>query len=139
MIDTTLVGLVAAAAIIALILFGIMKFMPHSSGLNKEKYQSRWLDIEKNLDMKSQSSQHMAIMYADKLLDQALKESGSSGQTMGQRLKSREKAWSNVNSVWAAHKIRNQIAHEDNVTLNESIVRRALASFKQALKDLGAM
>ena len=81
----------------------------------------------------------MAILKADKLLDQVLRDTGSKGQTMGERMKSRQNAWSNANAVWAAHKIRNQIAHDENVQLSETTVRRALASFKQALKDLGAM
>ena len=138
-IDGTILGLVAAAVIIAAVLFAVIRFMPHSSGLDREKYQSRWLEIEQHLDMNNTSSQYMAILNADKLLDQALKDSGTRGETMGQRLKARQSAWSNANAVWAAHKMRNQIAHEEHVVLNEMAVRRALASFKQALKDLGAM
>jgi hypothetical protein len=139
MIDGTVLWLVVAAVIIAAVLFIIMRFMPYSANIDKEKYQSRWLEIEHGLNPGSRDSQYMAILKADKLLDQVLRETGSRGQTMGERMKSRQNAWSNANAVWAAHKIRNQIAHDENVQLSETTVRRALASFKQALKDLGAM
>ena len=139
MIDGTVLWLVVAAVIIAAVLFIIMSFMPYSANIDKEKYQSRWLEIEHGLNPGSRDSQYMAILKADKLLDQVLRDTGSKGQTMGERMKSRQNAWSNANAVWAAHKIRNQIAHDENVQLSETTVRRALASFKQALKDLGAM
>ena len=137
--DQTLMILVGAAFVIAVILFLIMKFMPNSSGLNKEKYQSKWMEIERQAKASSLDSRSMSILKADKLLDQALKETGAKGETMGQRMKSRQGVWTSPNSVWAAHKLRNQIAHEDHVNLNEDIVRRALASFKKALIDLGAL
>jgi len=139
MIDGTVLWLVVAAVIIAAVLFIIMRFMPYSANIDKEKYQSRWLEIEHGLNPGSRDSQYMAILKADKLLDQVLRDTGSKGQTMGERMKSRQNAWSNANAVWAGHKIRNQIAHDENVQLSETTVRRALASFKQALKDLGAM
>ena len=139
MIDGTVLWLVVAAVIIAAVLFIIMRFMPYSANIDKEKYQSRWLEIEHGLNPGSRDSQYMAILKADKLLDQVLRETGSRGQTMGERMKSRHNAWSIANVGWAAHKIRNQIAHDENVQLSETTVRRALASFKQALKDLGAM
>ena len=139
MMDGTVLWRVVAAVIIAAVLFIIMRFMPYSANIDKEKYQSRWLEIEHGLNPGSRDSQYMAILKADKLLDQVLRETGSRGQTMGERMKSRQNAWSNANAVWAAHKIRNQIAHDENVQLSETTVRRALASFKQALKDLGAM
>ena len=43
MIDGTVLWLVVAAVIIAAVLFIIMRFMPYSANIDKEKYQSRWL------------------------------------------------------------------------------------------------
>lgn len=137
--DGTLIALVVAAVVIAVILLAIIHTTPGTGRIDKEKYQSRWLDIEKKLKPGNADSQHMAIMNADKLLDLALKETGSKGATMGERMKNRKGAWSNANAVWAAHKLRNQIAHDENVSISEDTARRALASFKRALKDLGAM
>lgn len=137
--DWTLIVLVVAAVVIAAVLWAIIHFSPSNSSLNKEKYQSRWMTIESKAGSGGDDGKHMAILQADKLLDLALKETNSKGTTMGERMKSRQGVWSNANAVWAAHKLRNQIAHDEHVSISDDTVRRALASFKRALKDLGAL
>lgn len=107
-------------------------------GLHKEKYRSAWLNIESTVGS-DVGSQHMAIINADKLLDQALKARGAKGETMGDRLKSAQSMFKNNNAVWAAHKLRNKIAHDDEVSIKSQTVRQALSAFKNALKDLGAL
>lgn len=106
--------------------------------LDVEKYRMKWLAIEKQLKRDEQSSYHLCILNADKLLDQALRERNTNGKTMGERMKTSKDVWSNANAVWSAHKLRNQIAHED-VSIGYDETRRALASFKQALRDVGAI
>jgi transposase len=56
---------------------------------------------------------------------------------MGERMKN--STWSNADAVWQAHKLRNRIAHESDVTVSYDDARRALAGFKLGLKDLGAI
>jgi hypothetical protein len=107
--------------------------------LNVERYRSQWLEIEGSLSQKQPASYQMAILNADKLLDRALRERGYRGNTMGERLKTAGSAFGNINAVWAAHKLRNRIAHETDVNITYTTARRALATFKQALKDLGAI
>ncbi len=107
--------------------------------LDVERYRMRWLGIEKQLNKTESSSYHLVILNADKLLDQALKERGIRGETMGERMKTAREIWSNANAVWYAHKLRNQIAHETDVRISYDDARRALAGFKQALKDIGAI
>jgi hypothetical protein len=108
-------------------------------GLDVEKYRSRWLQIESSLKRDEQASYHLAILNADKLLDQALRDRGIRGETMGERMKTARSTWSNANAVWSAHKLRNQIAHEADVHISYDETRRALAAFKQALRDVGAV
>lgn len=137
--DMTFLVLACAAVIIAGILFAIIHFFPQTPMVNKQRYQSRWLEIEKSIDYSNKSSVHMAILNADKLLDQALRDTGSKGKTMGERMKHRQGVWTNANATWAAHKLRNQIAHEDSVQISDDMAKRALITFKQSIKDLGAM
>lgn len=110
-----------------------------ASGLNKEKYHSAWLGIEQQLKRNDDKTFFLTVLNADKLLDQALRERGFKGSTMGERMKSAKSSWTNANHVWSAHKLRNQIAHETNVRISFDDTRRALAAFKQALKDVGAI
>lgn len=60
-------------------------------------------------------------------------------KTMGERLKASSTRFTQLNSVWYAHKQRNQIAHEQDFNLEYNQAKHALASFRQALKDLGAI
>lgn len=107
-------------------------------GIDREQYQSAWLAIENSVT-KDEGTQQLAILNADKLLDKALKATGYRGEAMGERMSSASRAFTKRDAVWAAHKLRNRIAHEDTVKLNPQLTRRALASFKHALKDLGAL
>jgi hypothetical protein len=122
-----------------LLIVVIMLTKKGTPALDVDKYRMRWLAIEKQLIRDQSSSYHLAVLNADKLLDQALKERGVRGETMGERMKTARESWSNANNVWTAHKLRNQIAHESDVQVSYDDARRALAGFKQALKDIGAI
>ena len=131
--------------LIAILLVGIMVFVAISLtskkrySFEKEEYQADWLHIENSLVKENQASYASAIIEADKLLDKALLEMGTPGKTMGERLKKAGGYLSQENSIWHAHKIRNQIAHEHGFKVDYLQAKRALASFKQALKDLEAI
>ncbi len=131
--------------LIAIVIVGIMVFIAISItskrrySFDKEDYQTDWLKIENSLDKDNKQSYNSAVIDADKLLDKALNEMGLPGKTMGERLKRASGYFSQVNSVWYAHKIRNQIAHEHGFSVDYNQAKHALASFKQALKDLGAI
>ena len=131
-----LVGIIIIAAILAAV---VALTRQGGKVLNVEKYQARWLAIENSLDKSSIGTYQLAIFEADKLLDLALRERGFAGDTMGERMKSAREQWSNSNHVWGAHKVRNKPAHEANVRLSREIALRALAAYKQGLKDLGAI
>ena len=107
--------------------------------LDQAKYQAHWLEIEHSIEKDNPASWQLAIMNADKLLDQALRERHFSGKTMGERMKAAQSSWKNANHIWSAHKIRNQLAHETDARVNYDITMRALSAFKQGLKDLGAI
>ncbi|MBQ3352303.1 hypothetical protein IJG91_01395 [Candidatus Saccharibacteria bacterium] len=131
--------------LIAIVIVGIMVFVAVSItskrrySFDKEEYQTAWLKIENSLTKDNKQSYNVVVIDADKLLDKALNEMGMPGKTMGERMKRAGGYFSQVNSVWYAHKIRNQIAHEHGFSVDYNQAKHALASFKQALKDLGAI
>lgn len=136
----SVIFLFAAVIIVGALLFAVINFTRRGAAhLDVDRYRTRWLAIEQSLTREQPVSSHMAILNADKLVDQALKERGYGGQTMGERMKSAKQIWSNRNAIWEAHKLRNQIAHEPDANVTYESARRALAGFKQALKDLGAI
>ena len=133
-----LIFFLAAVLIVGAILFGVITMTKGGkTQLDVDKYRSKWLEIEQKLTRDDVASHQLCILNADKLLDQALRERGFQGNTMGERMKVVQ--WSNANAVWASHKLRNQIAHESDVAIEYDTARRALAGFKQGLKDVGAI
>ncbi len=135
----SVIFLLAAIILIGALLFALMTIGKRGSRLDVEKYRSRWLAVEQTLVRENEASFHLAILNADKLVDQALKDHGLPGKTMGDRMKVANKRFTHRNAVWDAHKLRNKIAHEPDVRVSYDQARRALAGFKRALKDLGAI
>lgn len=131
--------------LIAILIVGVFVFIAisstgrHNRHFDVEDYQTRFLKIENSLSRENKLSYNAAVIEADKLLDRALMELGIPGKTMGERLKASSGRFSQLNSVWYAHKQRNQIAHEQDFNLEYNQAKHALASFRQALKDLGAI
>ena len=121
-------------ALVAMVLTG-----KRGHKFNVEEYQTRWLKIDNGLTKDSPQSYGMAVIQADKLLDKALLELGLPGKTMADRLKKMENQFSNMKKIWQAHRLRNQIAHEPDFEVSYDQASQALAIFKQALKEIGAI
>ena len=126
--------IVAVFVFIAILLTGKRKYT-----FNRESYQAKFLAIENKLVQTSPATWTVVIIEADKLLDKALVEMGVPGKTMGDRLKRSGDKFENVNAVWRAHKLRNTLAHEAGFEISYKQAANALAVYKQALKDLGAI
>ena len=138
--DQSIIFLFAAIIIVGGLLFAVIGMTKKGVGrIDVEHYRVRWLSIEQTLKRDEVASYHMAVLNADKLVDQALKERGIKGETMGERMKRASNVLTKRNDFWSAHKLRNQIAHEPDVVVTYDSARHALDGFKQALKDLGAI
>lgn len=109
-----------------------------SKTLDQAKYRERWLSISNSITSEV-GTQQLALINADKLLDQALKQRGTTGETMGDRMKNAKDLFSNNGATWSAHKLRNRIVHEESVKVTPIVTRKAMSSFKVALKDIGAL
>lgn len=137
--ESGLIFLFATVIIVGVLLFALITFSKRGGNIDVEKYRVRWLAVEQSLIRDNESSYHLAVLNADKLVDQALRDRGFKGQSMGDRLKSAKEKLTKRNDIWEAHKLRNRIAHEPDVRVSYADARKALAGFKQALKDLGAI
>ena len=138
--DGGAITFILAILIVAVLIFvAILLTGKRGYTFNKEVYQSRFLEIENKLKQENPASYAMAVINGDKLLDKAMMEMGMAGKTMGDRLKKCGDKFTNVNAVWRAHKLRNAIAHETDLEISYKQAFNALAIYKQALKDLGAI
>jgi len=132
--------LIAVIAVGVLLFIAISLSKKRGPSFNKEDYQIAYLRIENSLKKENEASYAMAIIEGDKLLDKALCEMGTPGRTMGDRLKKVGKTkFTELNAVWHAHKMRNQIAHESDFHPEYRQAQHALETYRQALKDLGAI
>ena len=104
-----------------------------------EALREHWEQVE--LHILQGTTHALAISEADKILDSALKISGFSGETMGNRLKSSESRFDSslYNNIWQAHKLRNTLAHEIGAQVSTSEAQKAIATFRQALYQLGVL
>jgi|CXWL01.1.fsa_nt_gi hypothetical protein len=123
------------ALIVVVLVFGIAILFHRKKRLSAgemKKIQSLWKEIE------SMAGGHpeQAILKADKLLDFALGKAGYKG-SLGEKLKKSEAIFSDINAIWSAHKLRNRIAHDVDIKINQQQTTQALKNFKKALSDLG--
>lgn len=132
-----LIALAVILIIAVVLFFAIGGLNKKRSGLDHAYYQKQWDTIVAYKNNGGAGLQ-LAVFEADKLLDHALKDRGYPGQTMGDRLKNARGSFMNNDAIWQAHKLRNRLAHEQNVQLNPIAVDQALRALRAGLKDLGA-
>lgn len=135
-------GLIIGLAVILILGVILVVFITRHAPktiLDKEFYQAEWLKIINTCELGNRDSLAMAVLSGDKLVDKAMIELGLNGKTMGEKLKNNPKKFSNLNGLWQAHKLRNRLAHETSFDVSKNEVTAALADFKRALKDLGAI
>ncbi|MET0779468.1 MAG: hypothetical protein ABWY71_01400 [Candidatus Saccharimonadales bacterium] len=113
----------------------IKRFRPRT--LKTEHFQEQWQILQKLLSDKTRWSD--AIVEADKLLDEALKKKRFRGGSMGERLVKAQRLFTDNDSLWFGHKLRNKIDADPTVKLKETEVKQALMGIRQGLKDIGAL
>lgn len=131
------IAAVAAVVILLILVTGASFLRRRPKGLKHIYFEKRWTELQTLCG--SQNTWPLAIINADKLLDEALKKRRLKGKAMGERLVAAQHILTDNDGVWFGHKLRNRIVHEDNVKLKEKDVKQALIGFRRALKDLGAL
>ncbi|OGN01387.1 MAG: hypothetical protein A3B91_03650 [Candidatus Yanofskybacteria bacterium RIFCSPHIGHO2_02_FULL_41_29] len=102
--------------------------------------QSRWEEVVRHIESSSEAEWKLALIEADKLVDNLLKSAGFTGDTMGERLTNVEKGQlANLEGLWEAHKIRNKIVHDVNYFLRYGEAKRAVELYEKILEELGGI
>lgn len=124
-------GIVAGLGGLAAVLLRIPK------KLKPEYFVSKWRELQGLC--KDKQTWPEALTQADKLLDSALKKRKFKGKTMGERMVSAQKVFTENDAAWFAHNLYKKTLADPKFRLKESDVRDALVGFRQALRDLGAL
>jgi len=134
---TTNIKIVIIIGVLVLIigLFGLLQKKPRR--LNRARYQKKWMKLQHMLP--DRDAWPMAIIDADKLLDEALKKRRFKGKSTGERLVAAQHSLTDNDGVWFGHKLRNKLVHEQDIKLKKNDVKNALSGIRQALRDLKAL
>jgi hypothetical protein len=97
----------------------------------------KWEKVVEHINSPNTSDWRLAIIEADIILEDLLRASGYHGETIGDMLKAVEKSdFTTIESAWAAHKVRNQIAHSGSeFLLNEREAKIAIAQYESVFKE----
>ena len=125
------------AGAVGLILMLSIHGRRRTKSLDGEYYQAQWQQILATLKI-GEAGWRLSVIDADKLLDQALQQNGTNGESLGERLRASESKFSHYNDLWSAHKFRNKLVHEPNVKFTKPLAERILREYRRALKELGA-
>ncbi len=130
-----LVGIIVFGIVVLALVSWFSKRRPYV--LHKDHFQRHWLELLSRV--KTPEGMALAVIDADKLVDEALKHRHFHGKTTGERLVAAQRVLSDNDSVWYAHKLRNRLVHEPSAKLKKREAQAALEGFKRCLKDLGAL
>lgn len=129
---------ILAGIVLLILVFGITWLQRRRPvKLNVQYFQDKWAVLQKQCADKA--TWPLAVIDADKLLDEALKKHRYKGKTMGERLMTAQHDIKDNDGVWYGHKLRNRLVHENGIKLREREVKNALLGIRAALKDLGAL
>ncbi len=121
--------LIVAVIVTYVMVFALMRRMLRAGA--RIAVEAAWQQV------KTHQNPVLRIVEADKILDEALRLLGYSG-TLGDKLKAAGPRFTNLNALWAAHRLRNRLVHELNAKPADREVDEAVTAFHKALTDLGA-
>lgn len=105
-----------------------------------KKSERKWHKITERLKKRQENEYKLAFIQADEMLDNALEKMGYQGTSLGQRLEQiKAETISNIDDVWKAHKIKNNIVHDPNYKLTLDQVEKALNIYEKAFQELGIL
>ncbi len=98
----------------------------------------RWHYIQTLIESPNESDWRVAIIEADKMLEEILKDRGLSGNTVSELLESaKESGYMSIQDAWSAHLKRNQIAHEgSDFQLSQIEGRKIIKMFQNFFEEL---
>jgi hypothetical protein len=120
-----------------LLIIGLVITLKRPKKLKTQTFIAQWKELQGQL--RDPSAWASALIEADKMLDKALKKRKLKGKTMGERLVSAQRMFTDNDDVWFAHNLAKKVAAGGEFKLKESDVKDALLGFRDALKDIGAL
>lgn len=146
----TIISLTLIFLFLFLIVFFLLKAKKIKSGktperkegseFNLEKLNQNWQNVLNHLNSANESEWKLAIIEADKLIDDLLVQKGYQGESLAERLNMVDKkSMKSFELLWEAHKIRNRIAHKLDFKINRNEALKVISYYGEAFKELQAL
>lgn len=106
----------------------------------KRQLNKSWQKILSRLNKNDEANLRLALIEADNLFDDLLKQIRLPGESMADRLKCLDSSQiSNIDEVWQAHKLRNIIVHNSEYPITRNEIESGVRAYEKALKELEFM
>lgn len=96
---------------------------------NKKKIYKKWAKIEKRLKTGTEANYKLAVLEADKIFDDILKNIGYEAEIK----------ISNMVEIKQAGKVKNKIIEDNSFILSETEAGNIVTAYKKGLEDLGVL
>ena len=103
----------------------------------KRHLNKSWQKILIRLNKNDESNLRLALIEADNLFDDLLKQMRLPGESMADRLRYIDSSQvSNIDEIWRAHKLRNVLVHNHEYPITRNEMEFGVKAYEKALKEL---
>lgn len=103
----------------------------------KRHLNKSWQKILLRLAKNDEANLRLALIEADNLFDDLLKQMKLPGESMADRLRYIDSSQvSNIDEIWQAHKLRNLIVHNHEYQITRNEIESGVRAYEKALKEL---
>lgn len=134
--NTLLIYATLSVGVFVILVLIAIKLLPRR--LKQSYFVSRWKQLQSYC--RDSETWPKALEEADKLLNYALKKQHYKGKSMGEKMVSAQKIFTDNDALWKAHNLFKKLSEQKgSLKIKESIVKDALIGYRQALRDIGAL
>ncbi len=140
LLSLTFIGLIVLLVIKLQIIDGWFKtagsfLLTHA--FPKRHLNKSWQKILTRLSKNDEANLRLALIEADNIFDDLLKQMRLPGESMADRLKYIDSSQvSNIDEIWRAHKLRNVIVHNSDYPVTRNEMEFGVGAYQKALKEL---
>ena len=110
--------------------------IPRELTTKKNKMRARWDEVVMRLRSANESEYKVAIIEADNIIDDLVRNMGYPGDNMGERMNNiPEGQLESLDELKKAHEIRNRIIHEENFQVSRGYAKEILKKYETFLEE----
>lgn len=103
----------------------------------KRHLNKSWQKILERLNKNDEANLRLALIEADNLFDDLLKQMSMPGESMADRLKYLDSSQvPNIDEIWRAHKLRNVMVHNHEYPVTRNEMEFGVRAYEKALKEM---